>query len=132
MDALVTPQSSDAGPFLNRRLQAADVAWFDNTQRPGATGISVLAGHVNQSGDRPGVFGKLQNLNRGDAVAIVDDTGQTTTFFVRAIMISRKGEIPNSIYGPTPESALLLVTCGGAINPATGLHEDNLIVLATM
>jgi hypothetical protein len=37
----------------------------------------------------------------------------------------------DAVYGPQPDAALRLVTCGGAFDPSTGHYVDNVIVFAT-
>ena len=46
----------------------------------------------------------------------------------------RKDAFPTeAVYGPTTETALRLITCGGPFEPALGDHyRDNVIVFARM
>jgi hypothetical protein len=60
--------------------------------------------------------------------------GRRILFSVDRVEQHRKDAFPtNAVYGPTPETALRLITCGGPFEPALGDHyRDNVIVFAHM
>jgi len=37
-----------------------------------------------------------------------------------------------SVYGPTPDAELRLITCGGQFSPSVGSYEDNIVVYAVV
>jgi sortase family protein len=108
-----------------------DVAgWFAEGPRPGQPGPAVVLGHVD-SRTGPAVFSRVAAL-RPDSQVIVDRAdGSTVAFRVSGIQRVSKVEFPTDlVYGPTLESSLRLVTCGGSFDRATGTYRDNVIVYA--
>jgi hypothetical protein len=53
-------------------------------------------------------------------------------FLVTAVRTYLKDQFPTqTVYGPTPDAELRLITCGGAWDPATGHYLSNIVVYAT-
>ena len=53
-------------------------------------------------------------------------------FLVTEVQIYLKDHFPTqTVYGPTPDAELRLITCGGAFDPATGHYLSNIVVYAT-
>ena len=78
------------------------------------------AGDGDQSAGQPPVF--AGGLSDGSAV----------TFRVDRVISAPKDAFPtDEVYGPTPDSQLRLITCGGSFNPVAGSYLDNTIVFAT-
>lgn len=105
------------------------VAWYEFGARPGEYGSAVIAGHYGQRNGKRSVFNSLQDLNKGDEVAVTDNLGATTVFIVRE---TRKF-YPNtdativfkSIDG---RSHLNLVTCDGTWISSKKTYSDRLVV----
>ncbi|OLT48070.1 class F sortase [Cellulosimicrobium sp. CUA-896] len=115
--------------------EGADVdraAWFDGSPRPGATGPAVIEGHVDtQNG--PSVFHELARMAPGDEIAVDRADGSTVTFVVEEVEQFRKDAFPTlTVYGNTDGPELRLITCGGAVDPATGHYTDNTVVSARL
>ena len=54
------------------------------------------------------------------------------TFEVQSVQEYSKADFPTSaVFGPTPDRALRLMTCGGQFDHATGHYDDNIVVFAT-
>jgi hypothetical protein len=59
--------------------------------------------------------------------------GRTVVFVVDAIQTYEKSAFPTSaVYGPTPGSALRLITCGGTFDRAKQLYLANVVVYASL
>ena len=53
-------------------------------------------------------------------------------FRVTSVQTYLKDHFPTqTVYGPTPDAELRLITCGGAFDPATGHYLSNIVVYAT-
>ncbi|MDP9350328.1 MAG: class F sortase, partial [Chloroflexota bacterium] len=63
-----------------------NVAWYKLGPMPGEKGNSVIAGHLD-SKTGPAVFSNLQDLQVGDVVSVVDESGETTRFKVRKMEV---------------------------------------------
>ena len=104
--------------------------WFTGSPRPGAVGSSIIVGHVD-SKSGPGIFFRLPELNKGDDVYIKRSDGTTAEFRVTEVQEYPKDHFPTDrVYGPTPDSELRLITCGGTFDSVTGHYLSNIIVYA--
>lgn len=105
--------------------------WYTGSPRPGAIGSAIIVGHID-SVNGPGVFFRLDELRRGDQVYVRRADGSMVEFRVTAVQEYLKDKFPTeAVYGPTPDSELRLITCGGAFDYATGHYLSNVVVYAT-
>ena len=113
-------------------LSSASVAgWFTGSPRPGAVGSAIIVGHVD-SVNGPAVFDRLDKLRPGDDVYVKRADGTTVKFRVTSLQTYLKDHFPTqTVYGPTPDAELRLITCGGAFDRATGHYLSNIVVYAT-
>jgi len=105
--------------------------WYAGSPRPGAIGSAIIVGHID-SDTGPGVFYKLSELRGGDDVFVKRADGSTAEFRVTSTQTYLKDHFPTqTVYGPTPDAQLRLITCGGAFDPATHHYLSNIVVYAT-
>jgi sortase (surface protein transpeptidase) len=105
--------------------------WYTGSPRPGAVGSAIIVGHID-SESGPGVFYRLSALRSGDDVFVKRADGTTAEFRVTAIQTYLKDHFPTqTVYGPTPDAELRLITCGGAFDAATHHYLSNIVVYAT-
>jgi hypothetical protein len=122
-------RAADGTMELPRRAEAA--AWYEEGPRPGQPGPAVIVGHVNWE-RAPAVFFRLSSLRPGDEVHVDRADGTTATFRVTGSRRVAKSRFPtDSVYGPSLEPSLRLVTCGGTFDYAKNSYRDNVIVFAT-
>jgi len=111
---------------------AYPVGWFDGSPTPGELGPSVLAGHVDWSGE-PGAFYGLRELLPGDEVVVDRADGTRAVFVVDAVEEHPKDEFPSdAVYGDIDHAGLRLITCGGSFDEDTGDYLDNVVVFASL
>jgi sortase (surface protein transpeptidase) len=105
--------------------------WYTGSPRPGDIGSSIIIGHID-SLQGPGVFYRLSLLRPGDRVYVREKYGRVAVFQVNAVHMYLKARFPAAtVYGPTPNAQLRLITCGGAFDPATGHYLSNVVAFAT-
>jgi hypothetical protein len=105
--------------------------WFTGSPRPGAVGSSIIVGHVDGK-HGPGIFFRLPELQKGDDVFIERSDGTTAEFRVTEVQEYPKDHFPtDTVYGPTPDAELRLITCGGTFDSVTGHYLSNIIVYAS-
>jgi LPXTG-site transpeptidase (sortase) family protein len=110
----------------------AVAGWYTGSPRPGATGSSVIAGHID-SVSGPGVFFRLRELRPGDLVYVQRGHASVAVFTVTAVQLVPKSEFPTEeVYAPVPNAQLRLITCGGTFDSATGHYLSNVIVFAVL
>jgi LPXTG-site transpeptidase (sortase) family protein len=111
--------------------EAAVAGWYTGSPRPGAVGSAIIVGHID-SLSKPAVFYRLRELHRGDDVYVKRADGTTAEFRVTKVQTYLKDHFPTqTVYGPTPDAELRLITCGGTFDPATRHYLSNIVVYAT-
>ena len=119
-----------AGGAMQVPSTSTVAGWFTGSPRPGAVGSSIIVGHVD-SKSGPGIFFRLPELKKGDDVYINRSDGTTAEFRVTEVQEYPKDHFPTDrVYGPTPDSELRLITCGGTFDSVTGHYLSNIIVYA--
>ncbi len=120
-----------AGGALQVPSTTSVAGWYTGSPRPGAVGSAIIVGHID-SLTGPGVFYRLSELRRGDDAYVKRADGTTAEFRVTSVQTYLKDRFPTqTVYGPTPDAELRLITCGGAFDPATGHYLSNIVVYAT-
>ena len=105
--------------------------WYAKGTVPGDTGPAVIAGHVDWV-DRIAVFHRLGELRAGDVVLVRMSDRSTVRFAVDGVRTVSKFRFPTaSVYGPTPDAQLRVITCGGPWDDARNIYSDNVIVSAS-
>jgi hypothetical protein len=128
---LITLGLAPGGSMQVPPLSATVAGWFTGSPRPGAVGSSIIVGHIDHVG-RHGVFYRLAKLRRGNDVFVQRADGTTAEFRVTEVQRYLKDHFPTqTVYGPTPDAELRLITCGGAFDSATGHYLSNIVVYAT-
>jgi hypothetical protein len=120
--------------------------WYRGSAVPGQASTALIAGHVNNQLDEPGVFARLDELAVGDEVIVRDHRdGSAVTFSVvdthsYTLAEAATPEVLRIMYGsgpvdgawPTPSADglahLTLVTCAGTY--VDGTHDHRLVVQA--
>jgi LPXTG-site transpeptidase (sortase) family protein len=105
--------------------------WYTGSPRPGSIGSAIIVGHID-SVKGPGVFYRLDELKSGDKVYVRRADGTMVLFKVTGVQTYPKNEFPTqTVYGPTPDAELRLITCGGTFDSTTGHYLSNIVVYAT-
>jgi LPXTG-site transpeptidase (sortase) family protein len=112
-------------------VSATVAGWFTGSPRPGAVGSSIIVGHIDNK-HRAGIFFRLPELKSGDDVFVKRADGTTAEFRVTEVQTYLKDHFPTqTVYGPTPDAELRLITCGGAFDPVSRHYLSNIVVYAT-
>lgn len=128
--AAVTPLHLNPAGGLPPPGRFDRVGWYAAGPAPGDIGPAVLVGHVD-SYVGPAVFARLLDLSPGSAIDVVRADGSSVSFRVTGTMRFPKHRFPTTkVYGPVPDVALRLVTCGGRFDATRRSYVDNVIVFA--
>jgi LPXTG-site transpeptidase (sortase) family protein len=110
---------------------ASIAGWYTGSPRPGAIGSAVIAGHID-SYLGPGIFFHLSQLRHGDRVYVRRTDGTLAVFAVTSVRTYLKTHFPTqSVYGPTPDPELRLITCGGTFDYQSRSYLSNVVVYAS-
>lgn len=117
----ISPQGLRGGKVNPR---AGEVIWFTGNDRvrPGATGTSVIAGHVVNN-DGPDEFAALEQLETGDGIVLTYPGGEKLRLEITSTDIVDKDELTTNqdVWGTNTDSRrVVLVTCDDEL----GFRED--------
>jgi len=130
VDARVRPVRAEPGGSLDLPADPRDVGWWADGAAAGATdGTVVLAGHVDDASRGPGALARLRDARPGAAV-VLGTAGGSRTYVVTGRRSYPKQRLPSAVFTPAGPARLVLITCTGAFDPATGSYADNLVVYA--
>ncbi|KRB78678.1 hypothetical protein ASE01_05390 [Nocardioides sp. Root190] len=108
--------------------------WYAGSAAPGeAIGSTVIAGHVSDRRDRPGVFGKLRRARVGQVVTVRAVDGTVQRYRITSVRSqSRSRGISGAAVSTTGSHRLTLVTCTGKVTYRNGRfhYTKNLVVTA--
>ncbi|MBP2370744.1 class F sortase [Pseudonocardia parietis] len=111
--------------------QVRNVGWWSPGVLPGgAAGSAVIAGHVDSRTHGVGVLAVLPELTVGEPVAVRGADGRAATYRVTARREYGKYDLPSEVFRRDGPPQLVLITCGGVFDPATGSYESNIVVYA--
>lgn len=113
-------------PPLDNPMQAGV---YTQGPMPGQKGPAVVLAHINGHG-QPGFGAGFHTLTAGDQINV--DTPQgPKTFRVTRVGTVPKADFPTKdVYSDTPDPELVLITCGGALDPTAHNYQGQTIVHA--
>ena len=107
------------------------VGWYRQGPRPGEHGNAFFTSHVDSRTQGPGVLFDLRRSEPGDPIEVTHADGTTSTWQVVARERIVKGSYPmDRVFRFDGEPGLVIDTCGGTFNAATGSYENIDIVYA--
>jgi hypothetical protein len=104
--------------------------WRDGTAPGAAAGAILIAGHVDSARAGAGAFFRLHSARVGALVRVATAGGRAYVYRVASVRKYRKSALPTSVFTPGGPARLVLVTCGGRFDPASGHYEDNVVLVA--
>jgi hypothetical protein len=107
------------------------VGWWRDGAAPGdANGAVLVAGHVDSAREGAGALYRLRRARRGTVVRLATASGRTLDYRIASIRRLPKPDLPTSVYSTDGRPRLVIVTCGGPFDEATGHYRDLVIVTA--
>ncbi|MEY3733935.1 MAG: hypothetical protein RL347_1294 [Actinomycetota bacterium] len=108
--------------------------WFDGSRRLAARqGGIVIVGHRDSAIQGSGALYAIEELPIDSPIILTARDGSTYEFSVESVEFIDKANLPGEAarvftrYGP---HRLVLITCGGAFDPAAGSYLSNVVVTA--
>lgn len=107
----------------------SDVGWYKLGPKPGDKGNAVIDGHLDNGWGIAAIFKNLDKLKIGDKIYVIDEDGATTTFRVIKTAVYPYDNAPiASIFGPTDDHNLNLITCAGTWIQKAATDDKRLVV----
>ena len=107
------------------------VGWYSPGPRPGEIGSAVIGGH-NRWHDTTAVFLRLEEVQIGDVISVVDAQGISTAFVVRETRLYNPTDDAAEIFTSADGTHLNLITCSGVLDPATNSYTKRFVVFTDL
>jgi Sortase domain len=132
IDAPVSAAQIDvAHGVLGAPASIARTGWWRDGAAPGARhGAVLITGHVDSAKGGIGAFFQLRRAQPRERVEVVTSSGRTLAYDIVSVRSYRKGAVPTSIFSRRGAARLVLVTCGGPFDRASGHYRDNVVLTA--
>lgn len=139
---LVVPSLGVDGPVADVGLTARSefavpddpglVGRWDGGARPGdGRGTVALAGHVTWRGTE-GLLHDLAELRPGAEVWLLAADGTGAVYVAGSVDVHTKATAPwRDVFRADVAERLVLITCGGRVDPVTGVHDSNVVAYLT-
>ncbi|MGL4255723.1 class F sortase [Microbacterium sp.] len=133
VDVAVQPVGVEPEGFMEIPDDPAIGGWYRYGSDPSsADGNVVIAAHVDSRVYSIGPFSRLRDLAAGAVVEVTDAAGDVHEYAIESVTYIPKRELPVAeLFAREGSRNLVLITCGGPIDPATGLYADNVVAIAT-
>ena len=129
VDAPVHRSGAD-GHVLEVPRDPRDVGWWTGGAAPGAsTGTVVVVGHVNYAGVR-GALGVIGRAHPGDRVVLGAGREPIRYRVIAVRSYAKSAGLPADLFVRTGPPRLVLITCGGTFDAASGNYEANVVAYA--
>ncbi|MFA9431424.1 sortase domain-bontaining protein [Egicoccus sp. AB-alg2] len=131
VDHRVVPVGLEPDGAMELPADVREVGWFSPRARPGERGSAVLAGHVDSRSQGRGALFDLRTLAVDDRIEVETVDGERLDWRVVGRTTYDKGELPvDELFARGGDPRLVLITCGGAYDPATRSYAENVVVIA--
>jgi hypothetical protein len=130
VQAAVVPVEAPGG-VLDVPDNIHQAGWWTGSALAGATaGTTVLDGHVDSVTAGPGALFGLQELREGDPLQLDTATRQIRYAVTGRRIINKSGPLPAEFFSAAGGPRLVLISCGGPFDRATGSYRDNIVIIA--
>jgi len=111
-----------------------DAGWYSLGVKPGEIGAAVIDGHLDtRSLIDPGVFRKLDQLQPGDIVETIDDTGALFRFKVTgSVELNSDSDTTQVFTSSDGKAHLNLITCSGDWQQSQRQYDKRLVVFTEL
>jgi len=129
VDAPVVPVGVGSGRELAVPGDVHLLGWWSSGPLPGSpAGTVVIDGHVDDRGG-PGALFRLARTPVGSALVLQTPAG-VLRYAVQARRLYGKDQLPGDLFTAAGRPRLVLITCGGPFDRATGHYQDNVVLYA--
>jgi LPXTG-site transpeptidase (sortase) family protein len=129
IDADVVTLGIDQNWTMQAPKDPEEIGWYWFSAQPGDLGNAVFAGHLDFEGHGPAVFWRLNEVRKGDEIAVTLRSGTVVNYRVTNVTSYDADSMPmEKVVGPTNEKTITLITCSGTFSRATRDYDKRLVV----
>jgi len=94
-------------------------------------GHVMLAAHVDAVGYPIGPLARLRDVSEGASIQVEAADGSTREYVVDSLTYYEKSDLPTGeLFARDGDPALVIITCGGPFDSASGHYRDNVVAVA--
>lgn len=133
IDMDVLPQGLDADGQMAVPPDSRVAGWYEFGPGPtSAAGTTVIVAHIDARVGGIGPFSRIKDLPAGSPIAVRASDGSVRDYVATAVQeVAKEGAPMADYFDRSGPPRLVLITCGGIFNAATGHYLDNIVVIAT-
>ena len=133
VDMPVEPVGVEPSGFMEIPENPEIGGWYRYGSDPSSVdGNVVIAAHVDSRKYSIGPFSRLRDLAVGAVLEVADAEGRMHRYAVDSVEYIPKKDLAGAdLFAREGSRRLVLITCGGPIDPATGLYADNVVAIAS-
>ena len=129
IDAKIQQTGLNAKGNMGVPTNFTDVAWYKHGTVPGQIGSAVIDGHVDNGLGLDGVFKHLSDLQKGDDIYVVTETGRQLHFVVDDVETYPYKSVPlEMLFSRTDDARLNLITCDGTWVKNDKTYDERLVI----
>lgn len=131
MDVVPVGETTNGSMELPERVDVA--GWYRlSSALRSEHGNTVIAAHVDSLRYGLGPFAGLRDLDNGQIVSVMAESGEWHEYEVTSVDFYSKDQLPvDSIFTRDGARGLVLITCGGEFDSESRQYSDNIVVTAT-
>ncbi|KQZ85857.1 hypothetical protein ASD56_06135 [Microbacterium sp. Root166] len=128
----VIPVGVESDSFMELPEDPAIAGWYRFGPAPGTgSGNTVISAHIDSPRYPIGPFAALRDVPVGAEVSVASADGSSVRYAVESVTYYAKTELPvDELFARGGPPALVLITCGGEFDSATGRYRDNVVLIA--
>lgn len=132
-DMPVVPVGVEPQGFMELPVDPAVGGWYRFGSDPAAgEGAVVIAAHVDAPDYPIGPLSGLRDLAAGARIDVMDAAGTAHGYAVQSVTYYPKTSLPvDALFTREGPETLVIITCGGEYDSATGHYLDNVVAIAT-
>ncbi|MBK4348577.1 class F sortase [Lacisediminihabitans changchengi] len=133
IDMQVLPQGLGDDGQMAVPSDSRIAGWYEFGSGPmSAAGTTVIVAHIDARVGGVGPFSRIRDLPAGSPIAIQAGNGSVHNYVTTAVQeVAKEGAPMADYFDRAGPPRLILITCGGKFNAATGHYLDNIVVTAT-
>ncbi|WP_133541795.1 class F sortase [Microbacterium sp. BK668] len=132
VDMPVTDVGVEPNGQMELPVDPAVAGWYRYGPDAAATaGHVVLAAHVDAIDYPIGPLARLRDVSVGAPIVVAGADGTARTWVVESLTYYEKTALPTGdLFAREGDPALVIITCGGPFDSATGHYRDNVVAIA--